>query len=205
VPRHGVMAGPMKPSSNESSDGSEDKVVVDPAELERASVASATMVRGEGAALVRAKGTREQLTLPPRPAELVAPARAPRDPAEVLRAWPHSMIGRDARTTALRPASPVRPMAAARPRVEDKVTLAHLALDLYREVEQIEAGSRRASSEPDAGLCTNRGCDVRINALRGALIEACLLVQRAVLMTPSAAASAEIEDRIHQLLDLLED
>jgi hypothetical protein len=185
-----------------SDSDTEDKVVVDPAELPGRSDRHTATSAVDPSGLVRARGTREQLSVGPAPGPHAArpggPGDLERDPIEVLRAWPHLMAGGEAGTAARREASAL----VAKPRVEDKITLAHLALDLYREVEQIQASSRRAVSAPTDGVvCTNRGCDLRINALRGALVEACLLVQR-VAMTPTDRA--DVEDRIRELLTLLE-
>lgn len=190
-----------------SSSGSdpEDKVVADPVELELSDRSGGRPAKGfaDASGVVRARGTREQLPVGSTPAPRVEQAQAARDlerdPIEVLRAWPHSRGDREARTAALRAAS----RTTSKPRVEDKITLAHLALDLYREVELIQASSRRAASaQPDATVCTNRSCDARIDALRGALVEACLLVQRVAMTTPTI--KSEIEDRIRELLALLE-
>lgn len=194
---HGVNS---KAAMNTSDSDPDDKVVVDTAELEVASRSSSHHARGEdGGGIVRAKGTREQVTMGPAATGTVRTRRIgelARDPAEVLRAWPHSMAAREARAAA-RVAGGTSP---AKQRVEDKVTLAHLALDLYREVEQIQAGSRHAHGAHPAA-CTNHGCEVRIDALRGALVEAVLLVQR-VAMSPTDRT--DIEDRIQELLELLE-
>jgi hypothetical protein len=207
---HGVNGRTIMSSSGSDP---EDKVVVDPVEpveMELSDRSGSRLAKGfaDASGVVLARGTREQLPVAPTPvastrargAERAQAARdLERDPIEVLRAWPHSMTGREVRTAALHAASE----AAGKPRVDDKIRLAHLALDLYREVELIQASSRRAASaQPEATVCTNRGCDVRIDALRGALIEACLLVQRVAMTTPTARS--EIEDRIRELLALLE-
>lgn len=191
----------MNPSGNDP----DDKVVVDTTELEPPGRPGSRVAKGPGEQpeVVRARGTREQLPVSSGSGASAPPPHGPRDltrdPIEVLRAWPHSMGSREARTASLRATTTA---SGPQPRVEDKLTLAHLAIDLYREVEQIHASSRRASEQPETAVCTNRGCDVRINALRGALIEACLLVQRLAMMP--AMDRADIEDRIRKLLELLE-
>jgi hypothetical protein len=130
---------------------------------------------------VRAKGTRELA----------------RDPVEVLRMWPHSKPAHD-------PPAPPRPERTlpGRRRVEDKIVLAHLALDLYRETEQLTAAPHDASCATASPPCTSPRCAHRVDVLRGALIEACLLVQRVAMSTPRAPE--DIEDRIVELLQLLE-
>src|SRR4051812_48285171 len=113
---------------NSSDSDPDDKVVVDTAELEVASRSSSHRARGEDATIVRARGTRDQIPMGPTAtgtSRTLRTGELARDPAEVLRAWPHSMAAREARTT-------VRAASAASPvnhRVDDKVTLAHLALD----------------------------------------------------------------------------
>ncbi len=191
---------------NASGTDSGDKVVVDPADLEipaprsfQPAIGRAEQPRGI------AKGTREQVAVGyPIPA-ITTPIRGPRDlgrdPVQVLRTWPHSKLG---------PEAPPPPDGARRAtmgapaarRVDDKIALAHLALDLYREIGQLEAVAPR-SHPAHAGdtACATLGCVARTNALRGALLEACLLVQR-VALTP--AASPDLEDRIRELLDVLE-
>src|SRR5262249_11386190 len=94
-----------------------------------------------------------------------------RDPVEVLRMWPHSSSVHGGCPA---PAAPAEP--AGKHRADDKIALAHLAIDLFREIEGLP---------PAAATCNHQGCEARIQALRGAVIEACLLVQRAVMMTTS--------------------
>jgi len=190
-----------KAAMNSSGNDPDDKVVVDTVELEVAGRTGAHHLRGDDGGLVRAKGTREQVPLTSSIGAAVARTRSAnlaRDPAEVLRTWPHSMSGREARAA-------IRATTAASPtqRVNDKITLAHLALDLFREVEQIQADPGHIhTSRSDAAACTNRNCNLRINALRGALVEALLLVQRVAMLQPTDRA--DIEDRIQELLELLD-
>jgi hypothetical protein len=207
-----------------SGGNSEDKVVVDPAgpEATGPSRALAPALRDDDRKGVRARGTREQpVSCPPEAPvarrrdlrELGRAAAAPvagsrgireldRDPVEVLRMWPHStgLEGHVAATRARLPGP------SAQRRFEDKIGLAHLALDLYRELDDIQATGRDAGSVQRAvpATCDDRRCDARTHALRGALVEACLLVQRAVMMTPSPMAVVEIEDRLRELLELID-
>jgi hypothetical protein len=124
-----------------------------------------------------------------------------RDPIAVLRAWPHST------STVAEP--PVRPAGVLpsprRRRVQDKIMLAHLALDLYQELDQLQAIVQHADdvcpSDTEAAPCSDPRCAATTDMLRGALVEACLLVQR-VAMTPPEER-ADIEDRIHELLAVL--
>jgi len=84
--------------------------------------------------------------------------------------------------------------------------LAHLALDLFREIEQLQTIVERAQGpapcEPRGGACTDPQCAARTDILRGALVEACLLVQRVAMMPPTERV--DIEDRIHELLEVLQ-
>jgi hypothetical protein len=219
----------VEPLMNSSDGDSDDEAMADPVELEMAGEPRAyrtSRARGGEAQGVRARGTRERpLTPDPQePEELVEedlveqlveedlveedlveeiidelpqarPRRTreiecPRDPVEVLRMWPHSSSVHD-HCPAQPPAAPARP--AGKHRADDKIALAHLALDLYREIEGLPSAT---------AACNNQGCEARIQALRGALIEACLLVQRAVMMTTSG--KAEIEVRVRELLELVE-
>ena len=124
-----------------------------------------------------------------------------RDPVAVLRAWPHST------GTAAEPAPlPAGTLPSARRRrVQDKIALAHLALDLYQELDQLQAIVQHADdvcpSDTEAASCSDPRCAATTDMLRGALVEACLLVQR-VAMTPPADRQ-DIEDRIHELLAVL--
>jgi len=192
-----------------SSDGdSDDEAMADPAQLEMAGEPRAyrtSRARDDEAQGVRARGTRERPLTTPAPDELdelveeqlpqARPRRTreiecARDPAEVLRMWPHSSSVPDDR---LAPAPAVPAAPGGKHRADDKIALAHLALDLYREIEGLS---------PAPATCNNQGCEARIHTLRGALIEACLLVQRAVMMT--ATGKAEIEERVRALLALVE-
>ncbi|HEY0991819.1 MAG TPA: hypothetical protein VGD80_32435, partial [Kofleriaceae bacterium] len=115
-----------------------------------------------------------------------------RDPIAVLRAWPHS-TGTVAEPPA-RPAGALPP--ARRRRVQDKIMLAHLALDLYQELDQLQAIVQHADDvcpcDTEAAPCSDPRCAATTDMLRGALVEACLLVQR-VAMTPPAERT-DIED-----------
>jgi hypothetical protein len=132
-----------------------------------------------------------------------APRELDRDPVEVLRMWPHTggMLEGGAVSSRARLPGP-----SGSCRFEDKIALAHLALDLYRELEEVPAAGRGAApvqrAVPDT--CDDRRCTARTNALRGALVEACLLVQRAALMTPEPIAADEVEDRLRDLLELVD-
>ncbi|HZJ65351.1 MAG TPA: hypothetical protein VFD36_17695 [Kofleriaceae bacterium] len=124
-----------------------------------------------------------------------------RDPIAVLRAWPHSTS-----TVAEPPARPAGALPSPRRRrVQDKMMLAHLALDLYQELDQLQAIVQHADdmcpSDTEAAPCSDPRCAATTDMLRGALVEACLLVQR-VAMTPPEER-ADIEDRIHELLAVL--
>jgi hypothetical protein len=127
-----------------------------------------------------------------------------RDPVAVLRAWPHSTT-----TTAAPPPPPPREVVA-RPsprgrRIQNKIVLAHLALDLFQEIDQLQAIVQRAhdgsACDPDSETCSDPRCAATVDVLRGALVEACLLVQRVAMMRPDEPL--DIEDRIHELLELL--
>jgi hypothetical protein len=188
-------------SGGESSD---DKVVVDVA-----APAAPCSPRGVRAAAradelpgVRAKGTREQLPLP-RPPDASASEGAPRerDLVEVLRLWPHSSGAHGA--TATLPRATLRAPSAGS-QLDDKIVLAHLALDLYRELEQLQARSAPHASRGAVGVCRDPSCAERTDALRGALIEACLLVQRVALLTPAATSQSEVDDRVRSLLALID-
>jgi hypothetical protein len=146
-----------------------DTVVVDPADLAQGSVgASRTPVTP--VAPVLARGTREQLPL--------MTASGERDSVEILRRWPHSLA------PAVEPAPSV---------IDDRIVLARLALELYREIDQM----------PDShGPCTDPRCAARISSLSGALIEACLLTQR-ILMMPETSRP-EVDARMRELIALLE-
>ena len=82
--------------------------------------------------------------------------------------------------------------------------LAHLALDLYREIDDLQEDACGAPPAQSAAAiaCSNQGCEARLNVLRGALVEACLLIQRGVMLTPGA--KDEVEQRVRELLKLIE-
>jgi hypothetical protein len=113
-----------------------------------------------------------------------------RDPVAVLKMWP---------ATARPPEPAPPPVPLVRRRVDDKVALAHLALDLYRELGQLDAAHGHGNGA--AAGCGNQACEARISALRGGLVEACLLVQRVVMM-PGAIAG--VEDDVRELLALVD-
>jgi hypothetical protein len=127
---------------------------------------SGRILRGDELGYVRARGTRQNLPL--RPPAVVAsgtgtiaaqappadePAAAPvRDPVAVLRAYPVSTLDRQSEAAqsrqTLRAPSPG-------PHLDDKMRLAHLALDLYRE---LEGGHACGTREPQSRAQT---CAVR--------------------------------------------
>ena len=130
-----------------------------------------------------------------------------RDPVEVLRMWPHTLrtgetiapqVAKVAPAPAPSPAAP--PVSTAPRRIEDKVMLAHLALDLYRELETDVQGAHVVHTGADT--CNSQACEARVNALRGGLVEACLLVQRVALLTP--VAKGALEDHVRSLMLLLQ-
>lgn len=141
-----------------------------------------------------AKGTRRQVALvrPPEPA--AAPEPPPlRDPIDVLKMWP---VSSEAGETAQHRATLRAPSPG--PHLDDKIRLAHLALDLYRELEAGPTGPGAALHRGPTGDCDDPRCQARTNALRGALVEACLLVQRIALMT--ADERSAVDDRLRELL-----
>lgn len=168
-----------------------DKVIIDAAELEAPSPPTSRSISGE-LRIPLARGTREQV--------VAHPAAAARDPVAVLRAWPHS-TGRSAEPA---PRTAGAPPSTGR-RVQNKIVLAHLALDLYQEIDQLQAIVQRADDvspcDAEAAACSDPRCVAQIDVLRGALVEACLLVQRVAMMAP--AERLDIEDRIHELLAVL--
>jgi hypothetical protein len=219
----------VEPLMNSSDGDSDDEAMADPVELEIAGEPRAyrtSRARVDEAQGVRARGTRERPLTAPEPDdpdeldELVEeedlvedlveqdlveesveqlPQARPRrtreiecarDPAEVLRMWPHSSSVDD---DCPAPAHTAPAAPAGKHRAEDKIALAHLALDLYREIEGLS---------PAPTTCHDQRCQARIHTLRGALIEACLLVQRAAMMTP--LGKAELEGRVRELLALVE-
>jgi hypothetical protein len=128
-----------------------------------------------------------------------------RDPIAVLRAYPHS-TGSTAGSAATPPPREVAaPPSPRGRRIQDKIVLAHLELDLFQELDQLQAIVQRAhdgsSCDPDTETCSDPRCAATVDVLRGALVEACLLVQRVAMMRPDE--SLDIEDRIHELLELL--
>ena len=186
-----------------SYDDSDDKVVVDTVQLEVASPLPAqwTMDRRDDPPPVIGRGTRDQpFAREPAAARLGARVL---DPVAVLRMWPHSVRARDDMSGVPLPvaASNSLPLAAepARSATPDKIVLAHLALDLFRE---LEADDHSAHAAAGAAPCPNRACEARIAALRGGLVEARLLVQRVVMMMPSTDGT--VEARVRELLELIE-
>jgi hypothetical protein len=185
-----------------SYDDSDDKVVVDTVKLEAASPLPAqwTMDRRDDPPPVIGRGTRDQPFARDPPAARLG-ARV-LDPVAVLRMWPHSVRARDDMSGVPLPvaASNSTPLAAApvRSTTQDKIVLAHLALDLFRE---LEADAHSAHAAPGTAPCTNQACEARIAALRGGLVEARLLVQRVVMMMP--LADGAVEDHVRELLELI--
>jgi hypothetical protein len=185
----------MNSLRDESNDSSDDKMVVEVEAPEPA-------LRARDPAEIRAKGTRQQMPLIRDPGPGEPPAS--RDPVDVLRMWPVST-----RPTLGEPAAEPRATLRAPspgPHLDEKVRLAHLALDLYRELEDIQCAALRAPpvARDHALVCHDPRCTARANALRGALIEACLLVQRLALMTPERTSGDEVDDRVRDLLALID-
>lgn len=118
------------------------------------------------------------------------PIERPRDPAEVLRMWPASVSP-----------APARAPTKGSHGVNDKVELAHLALELYRELGQVDQIGAMECASHELEACTNQACEARINALRGGLVEACLLVQRVVMMS---SATSGVEADVREILALLD-
>ncbi|HET9625658.1 MAG TPA: hypothetical protein VFP84_30040 [Kofleriaceae bacterium] len=186
------------------------EVVVEPS--------SGRILRSDDPAFPRARGTRQQLPLsrelarsaeppaePSPPAGTSPPSEVPpvRDPISVLRTWPVSTLDRD--DASALPRQTLRAPSPG-PHFDDKIRLAHLALDLYRE---LEASAGRASSARPAGgepasACADRRCQARDHVLRGALVEACLLVQRVALMSPELGRQDEVIARVRDLLAMIE-
>lgn len=184
----------------------DDKVVVDPALLEEAAASGARAAASQPEEpRAFARGTRDHVQCPHSPPPILARGPAPRplerDPIAVLRTWPHSTVPHDAPIEGARPALP---SSRGQRRVRGKMALAHFALDLYSELDDLQAIVQRVddASEGDADRepCTDPCCAAKLDVMRGALLEACLLVQR-VAMTPPGEA-VDIEDRIHELLEL---
>ncbi len=162
--------------------------------------------------LIRAKGTRQQMPLI-RPGDDPA-TRAPelrdpaiRDPIEVLKQWPVSAEPGPAvpRPTAPPSSRPTLRAPSSGPHLDEKIRLAHLALDLYRELEdgQLAAPVAPPVARSHVGGCQDPVCQAQANALRGALVEACLLVQRMALISPLHQRD-EVEDRLRDLLALID-
>jgi len=134
----------------------------------------------------RSRGTRE---LAPDPEPPLARSRGTReldrDPAEVLRMWPHSI---------------------GVPEPGEISTCPGLSDSLDRELAQVHGADRAAVPMACAAsdTCVNRRCTARAAALRGALVEACALGQRAALMTPDPIWAGELEDRLRELLELVD-
>jgi hypothetical protein len=187
----------------------EDKVIVDMAQLADADSPSARALtaRVDETRPVFARGTRDRVPVPHNTAAGVARGPAPRemerDPVAVLRTWPHSKTSHG--EPGERPRTAMAPLQAQR-RVEDKIVLAHLALDLFREIEQLQTIVERAQGaapcEPRHAACIDPQCAAKADVLRGALVEACLMVQRVAMMAPTECV--DIEDRIHDLLEILQ-
>jgi hypothetical protein len=189
-----------------SGNDADDKVVVDPGLLEEAAASHAlAMSRNDEVRGPLARGTRDRVAVPAGPAN-AAPGAGPRDlerdPAAVLRAWPHSTVRHD---VPIEKPPPAQPQSRGQRRVQDKIVLAHLALDLYSEIDKLQAIVLRADArndgEPDCENCADPRCAAKVNVMRGALLEACLLVQRVAMKPPDDRV--DIEDRIHELLELL--
>jgi len=185
-----------------SSDDSEDKVVVDAVDAHHAAAPRPCdlELRVDLPRPAIARGTRDHVRLG-RGSEGAPRERVPdRDPVAVLRAWPCSLSPRPGPPPE-RAATPPPPRRVA----DDKIALAHLALELYREVEDVEAAAARVpAARAIAAPCTDQRCAARIDAIRGALVEACLLVQRAAMTSPASEEAGDIEDRIRELLDYIE-
>jgi hypothetical protein len=152
---------------------------------------------------VRARGTAERIApgapAPPAPPAPTAPVDdAPdtglgleRDPIEVLRMWPHSGSFED-------PAS----AGAGNEPADGETDDADLSIPQERTRDWVPA-RRTAGTPPHVpAACDGKSCEATIDALRTALNEACLLVQRVVLM-PSMSTS-EIDERLRELLRTIE-
>jgi hypothetical protein len=191
-----------------SGNDPEDKVIVDMAALEATDAPGprATTGRADEPRPALARGTRARVQVPRGAASAERNQglrELERDPVAVLRAWPHSTAGCGEPGERNRAAPP--PSRAQR-RVEDKIVLAHLALDLFREIDQLQDILQHQhgadASEPEPAACTDPSCAARSDVLRAALVEACLLVQRVAMRAP--AECVDIEDRIHELLQILQ-
>ncbi len=185
----------------------DDKIVVDPGAQDsgRRSREREVSARAGDEPGVRAKGTREQVRLTRDPDPMIARPHGTRDlerdPVEVLRMWPHSPTTVEQPRTVNRATLP-----AVSHGLDEKIVLAHLALDLYRELEEAQAvtSGRLPVQRAPVVACEDARCWSRTNALRGALIEACLLVQRVALMPPTASGKADVEDCLRGLLVLVD-
>ena len=213
------------------TDDSDDKIVVETLDFDGpAQPFGGEAVVPQADEPIRAKGTRQQaplvrppdtaLTSVPRSTRDVGertraaprtteralshtrePTRIPtvRDPIEVLKMWPVSSEPR-ADTSSARQRATLRAPSPG-PQLDEKIKLAHLALDLYRELEIERGGPPLHRGHP--GDCADPSCQARANALRGALVEACLLVQRIALTVPGAQRD-EVDDRLRDLLALMD-
>lgn len=211
--------------------GFEDKIVVELV----VEPTSGRILRNDDPGYLRARGTRQQFPLLRPPANLAsgtgtlaaqspphdeAPRGAPRDPAmrdsirdparppvrdpvAVLRTYPVSLV--DRQDASARPRETLRAPSAG-PHLDDKIRLAHLALDLYRELEvgQGHTCGTLSTGRDAASACADRRCQARTSALRGALIEACLLVQRVAMMSPDLVRHDEVAARLRDLLAAIE-
>ena len=168
---------------------------------------SGRILRGDEIGHVRARGTRQNFPLRPPPLAsgtgTIAAQRPPpedpvptpppvRDPVAVLRTYPVSTL--DRQDPAALPRQTLRASSPG-PHLDNKIQLAHLALDLYRELE---------STREAASTCADRRCQARTQALRGALVEACLLVQRVAMMSPDLPRHDDIIERLRDLLAMIE-
>jgi hypothetical protein len=193
---------------------SQDKIVVEVV----VEPTSGRILRADDPGFIRARGTRQQFPVL-RPLGIVAtgtgtiaaqsapppvpPAPAPvRDPIAVLRTYPVSTLDREDPT-----ATPRQALRAPSPgaHLDDKIRLAHLALELYSELESTghACGAPLTASEPTRA-CGDRRCQARTNALRGALVEACLLVQRVALLSPELDRQGDVVARLRELLSVIE-
>jgi hypothetical protein len=215
-------------TSRGRGDDSDDTVVVDTVNpgsaISVGGAAPAVTARGTReqsplarAPAVTARGTREQLPLTREPAvtargtgEQLPLARDPgpargtrdlvreRDSVRVLRMWPHSMAmldERDARAKLVR--------EHGEQRTDERIALARLALEMYREIDDVQADAHDAHrDQPTSAKCGDPACEARTAALRGALIEACLMVQR--VSTLASSVDSETLARVRELLRLIE-
>jgi len=213
------------------SDDSDDKIVVETLDFEGpAQPFDGEAAQPHAGEPIRAKGTRQQTPLVRPPDTTLAtvprstrdvgeraravsrtteralshtrePTRIPtvRDPIEVLKMWPVSSEPCADPSNARQRATLRAPSPG--PQLDEKIKLAHLALDLYRELELERGAAPLHRGHP--GDCADPSCQARSNALRGALVEACLLVQRIALTAPSQQRD-EVDDRLRDLLALMD-